>query len=68
MKTKEIIYKGIPLEVDGMYHKGEPRDYEYPGSSHEFEIFAVYAGGATDIKELLDLEDIELTVLDKFYE
>lgn len=71
-ETHNITIYDVELTVHGNYCKGEPREHDYPGSSHEFEITKVLALG--DISDLLDyfgnssiLEQIEKEILEKHY-
>jgi hypothetical protein len=52
MKSTVQVY-GITLQVEYDYYKGEPRTYDYPGSSPEVSILKVFAGSDTDIYDLL---------------
>jgi hypothetical protein len=52
MKSTVQVY-GITLEVEYDYYEGEPRTYDYPGSSPYVRILKVFAGSDTDIYDLL---------------
>lgn len=62
----KIYYKGEIVEVEGNYIKGEPREYDYPGSADEFEIEAVIFN-EIDIFVFVedDLYEIERRVIQK---
>lgn len=63
-----INYSGIDLTVEGAFVQGEERTHDYPGSPDGFEVRHVYAGGTTDIIELIyDVEELEREVLKQHY-
>jgi hypothetical protein len=58
MKNLTVNYRGVMLEVEGEYYQGEEREFDYPGSGHEFEIEHVYAGSNIDIYDILETSQI----------
>ena len=73
MRTEEIKYKGILLEVEGTYTEAEDRVIYYgnldghPGSDSTYDINAVFVQDV-DIYELLsedNLREIEELVLEE---
>ena len=65
MKTVEIEYKGVKLEVEGTYGAGEQQiSYQssgdgYPGSSSEYNVEAIYVGIGTNVYNLFSWQDLD---------
>jgi hypothetical protein len=67
MERYTIKYRGVELDVEGIYQEGEYGTYETPGYPEHFDIEAIYAD-TQDIFELLtsdQIDEIEVKVLDK---
>ena len=67
MERYTIKYRGVELEVEGIYEEGENATYDYPGSSDQFYIEAIYVD-SQDILNLLSndqIDEIEVEILNK---
>jgi hypothetical protein len=67
----QIKLNGVYLLVDGIYYRGEPKTYDYPGSASDFEIDAVVVlDSETNIIELLEefIDEIKEKVIEKIEE
>ena len=67
MRTEEITYKGILLEVTGEYTIAEEQIFDIPGSDASFQTYDVFVEGV-NIVDLLgedDLMEIDNLVLEK---
>jgi hypothetical protein len=64
----EITLHDVSLQVYGFVSKGEPRTMDYIGSSPEFDVECVFAGG-DNILALLDdhIEEIKRLALEKYF-
>jgi hypothetical protein len=70
MQTHRVKYRGVELEVEGMYEEGENATYDYPGSPDQFDIEAIYVD-TQDIFELLtsdQIDEIEVKILQNYYD
>lgn len=70
METHKIKYRGVELEVDGLYEQGDRETHDYPGSTDQFDIEAIYAD-TQDIFELLtsnQIDEIEVKILQNYYD
>lgn len=68
MEKFEVDYFGLKILVHGTYHPGEKGNRDVPPSPDDFEIEKVTVEENTDIKEFLDMQKIEETILEKYYE
>jgi hypothetical protein len=65
METHKIKYRGVELEVEGIYEEGEYGTYDTPGYPDQFDIEAIYVD-SQDILNLLSsdqINEIEIKVL-----
>lgn len=70
MERYTIKYRGVELEVEGIYEEGENATYDYPGSSDQFDIEAIYVD-TQEIFELLtsnQIDEIEVEILNNYYD
>lgn len=70
METHKIKYRGVELEVEGIYEEGEYGTYDTPGYPAQFDIEAIYVD-TQDIFELLtsdQIDEIEVKILQNYYD
>lgn len=58
MRLLQVNYRGVSLTVEGEYHEGEERAFDYPGSGDEFEIYHIFAG-EVDIYDIFSFGQLE---------
>jgi hypothetical protein len=69
IRTHNIMYLNIHMEVRGKYWPAEPASGDYPGCTQEFDTSTVFVGGE-DITHLLNhsqMIDIDRVVIDQHY-
>ena len=64
----DINFNGYNLIVIGEYTKGEPQEWDYPGSPSEFRIYEVYDQDGcenTNIKSNFDEQHLREQIIEK---
>lgn len=70
METLEINYKGIELNVECEYERGDSGDFLTPPSGDELDVYSIKVE-STDIYDLLSgkqIQEIEEIVINKLNE
>ena len=67
MKEVTVNYKGVEIELYGIYTEGEERTHDYPGSGSEFEIYNAFVYGVDLIDILVEsqIEDLANLAIEK---
>jgi hypothetical protein len=67
MNNLEVNYRGVVLQIEGEYYKGEERSFDYPGSGHEFEIYNIFVSGVAiyDVLETQQIFELEKLCIEK---
>ena len=63
MTKTTVDYKGVEIELYGIYTEGEERTYEYLGSNSEFELYNALVNGIDILEILLESQIEDLTDL-----
>ena len=68
MKTHQLSYKGIVINVTGDYYKGSWLDWDTPPEPQEFEIQEITANGL-DLTEVFeqDINEIQNLIIETYY-
>ena len=63
----EITFKGVQLEVEGIYTEAEELSDTYQGMPETFEAHYIFVGGVDIIDLFDDVDEIEKAVLEQHY-